>query len=249
MRSHHAPFLTLRPPARLPPPPPPATLPPPQLVVRRNPSPDPRFQPETATASLVSYDFKPGARALFLGRSHYGCMATVLPDASAGLTKKVGGWVGGRGWVSKDASQSMLGFCCCWSGFGAHNVRAARQTVQHPPHAAAAATPPTPLLPQGQQLVAGAAQRRSVFRVSLEPGPTNMATIAQAGAVWPHPVQSPATCAVAARMRSRCCRRPWRSPAVLQAFARVWCTKLGVSPPLLLLLPPTQILPLHPPSH
>lgn len=60
-----------------------------QLVVRRNPSPDPRFQPETATTSLVSYDFKPGARALFLGRSHYGCMATVLPDASAGLTKKV----------------------------------------------------------------------------------------------------------------------------------------------------------------
>jgi 5'-3' exoribonuclease 1 len=92
-----------------------------ELVVRRNPSPDPRFQPETATASLVSYDFKPGARALFLGRSHYGCMATVLPDASAGLTKK------------------------------------------------------------GQQLVAGAApQRRSVFRVSLEPGPTNMTTIAQA---------------------------------------------------------------------
>lgn len=68
-----------------------------QLVVRRNPSPDPRFQPETATASLVSYDFKPGARALFLGRSHYGCMATVLPDASAGLTKKVGcGWLSGR---------------------------------------------------------------------------------------------------------------------------------------------------------
>lgn len=68
--------------------------PPWQLVVRRNPSPDPRFQPETATTSLVSYDFKPGARALFLGRSHYGCMATVLPDASAGLTKKVGCGVG-----------------------------------------------------------------------------------------------------------------------------------------------------------
>lgn len=60
-----------------------------QLVVRRNPSPDPRFQPETVTSSLVSYDFKPGARALFLGRSHYGCVATILPDASAGLTKKV----------------------------------------------------------------------------------------------------------------------------------------------------------------
>ena len=60
-----------------------------QLVVRRNPSPDPRFQPETAAASLVSYDFRPGSRALFLGRSHYGCMATILPDASAGLTKKV----------------------------------------------------------------------------------------------------------------------------------------------------------------
>ena len=75
-------------------------------MVRRNPSPDPRFQPETAAASLVSYDFKSGSRALFLGRSHYGCMATILPDASAGLTKKVR-WVGmvlvggGSGW-------------CCW---------------------------------------------------------------------------------------------------------------------------------------
>jgi hypothetical protein len=59
--------------------------------VRRNPAPDPRFQPDTATSALTSYGFQPGARALFLGRAHYGCMATILPDASAGLTKKVGG--------------------------------------------------------------------------------------------------------------------------------------------------------------
>lgn len=60
-------------------------------MVRRNPAPDPRFQPETASASLAAYEFKPGALALFLGRSYYGCMATILPDASAGLTKTVGG--------------------------------------------------------------------------------------------------------------------------------------------------------------
>ncbi|KAL4425618.1 hypothetical protein ABPG75_009634 [Micractinium tetrahymenae] len=92
-----------------------------ELVVRRNPAPDPRFQPETASASLAAYEFKPGARALFLGRSYYGCMATILPDAGAGLTKK------------------------------------------------------------GQQLVAGGgqAERRTNFRIQLEPGPANSATIAQ----------------------------------------------------------------------
>ena len=31
-----------------------------------------------------------GARALYLGRTYYGCLATVLPPASAGMTKKVG---------------------------------------------------------------------------------------------------------------------------------------------------------------
>lgn len=92
-----------------------------ELVVRRNPAPDPRFQPETASASLAAYEFKPGARALFLGRSYYGCMATILPDASAGLTRT------------------------------------------------------------GQQLVAGGGQqgRRTNFRILLEPGPANSATIAQ----------------------------------------------------------------------
>ncbi|KAL4438007.1 hypothetical protein ABPG77_004228 [Micractinium sp. CCAP 211/92] len=90
-----------------------------ELVVRRNPAPDPRFQPETASASLAAYDFKPGARALFLGRSYYGCMATILPDASAGLTRT------------------------------------------------------------GQQLVAGQQGKRTNFRILLEPGPANSATIAQ----------------------------------------------------------------------
>ncbi|KAI3438723.1 hypothetical protein D9Q98_001143 [Chlorella vulgaris] len=90
-----------------------------ELVVRRNPAPDPRFQPETAAASLAAYDLKPGARALFLGRSHYGCLATVLPDASTGLTRK------------------------------------------------------------GKQLVAGGGGGTGPFRISLQPGPSNMATIAQ----------------------------------------------------------------------
>ena len=93
-----------------------------QLVVRRNPAPDPRFQPETAAASLASYDFKAGARALFLGRAHYGCHATILPDASGGLTR------------------------------------------------------------QGQQLAAGGGGRAGPFRVLVEPGPTNLAAVAQSGA-------------------------------------------------------------------
>ena len=31
-----------------------------------------------------------GSKALFLGRAHYGCLATVLPDSTPGLTRKVG---------------------------------------------------------------------------------------------------------------------------------------------------------------
>lgn len=64
-------------------------FPAPQLVLRRNPSPDPRFQPDTAAAALTGIDLEPGARALYLGRAHYGCLATVLPPVAAGMTKKV----------------------------------------------------------------------------------------------------------------------------------------------------------------
>ncbi|GAB4816899.1 hypothetical protein N2152v2_003945 [Parachlorella kessleri] len=59
-----------------------------QLVLRRNPSPDPRFQPEATAEALTGTDLTPGAKGLYLGRAHYGCLATVLPPASAGLTKK-----------------------------------------------------------------------------------------------------------------------------------------------------------------
>jgi 5'-3' exoribonuclease 1 len=57
-----------------------------QLTLRRNPAPDPRFEPEAAGAALAGATLAPGARAIFLGRAHYGCVATVLPDAAgAGL--------------------------------------------------------------------------------------------------------------------------------------------------------------------
>lgn len=100
-----------------------------QLVVRRNPAPDPRFQPETAAASLAGYDFKPGARALFLGRSYYGCMATILPDASAGLTKK----------VRARQLQRHVG--------GTVQQRRPSRTVRHAAHARSWGVPPTPLPP------------------------------------------------------------------------------------------------------
>eukprot|EP00887_Chlorella_sp_A99_P000906 scaffold5.g906.t1 len=66
--------------------PPPAR--PSPMVIRRNPSPDPRFQPEAAAAAAGTAQLRPGARALFLGRGYYGALATVLPDAAAGLTRR-----------------------------------------------------------------------------------------------------------------------------------------------------------------
>ena len=40
--------------------------------------------------ALGPLTFEVGQRAIFLGRAYYGCVATVLPDVSAGLTRKVG---------------------------------------------------------------------------------------------------------------------------------------------------------------
>jgi hypothetical protein len=59
-----------------------------QVTLRRNPAPDPRFQPDAVATSLSATALKDGSVALFLGRAHYGCLATVLPAASQGMTKK-----------------------------------------------------------------------------------------------------------------------------------------------------------------
>lgn len=59
------------------------------MVLRRNPSPDPRFQPDTVAAALAAVELTPGSKGLYLGRAHYGCIATVLPPVAAGMTRKV----------------------------------------------------------------------------------------------------------------------------------------------------------------
>ena len=59
-----------------------------QVTLRRNPSPDPRTDAALA-AGLASPQLVEGASALFLGRAHYGCVATVLPPNTVGLTRQV----------------------------------------------------------------------------------------------------------------------------------------------------------------
>lgn len=59
-----------------------------QMTLRKNPAPDPRFQPDTVSGALLSLNLKEGSKAVFLGRAHYGCIATVLPSAGLGMTKK-----------------------------------------------------------------------------------------------------------------------------------------------------------------
>lgn len=44
-----------------------------------NKAPDPRLDPGRATAQAGDIAFPPGSQAIFLGRIHYGCLATVLP--------------------------------------------------------------------------------------------------------------------------------------------------------------------------
>ncbi len=92
---------------------------------------------------------------------------------------------------------------------------------------------PLPFLsPQGQQLVAGGAQQqRSVFRVSLEPGPTNMNTIAQAGG--------------AADGGACMCKHVWLSICVMCASWAIVCMPMPcTSPPC---LPNAHSI--HPPLH
>ena len=40
---------------------------------------DPRMDVEAAKAKAGAIAFPPGTQVLFLGRAHYGCVATVLP--------------------------------------------------------------------------------------------------------------------------------------------------------------------------
>ncbi len=60
-----------------------------QASLRRNPAPDPRRDPSSVGSQLGALKFETGQKALFLGRAYYGCVATVLPPVTAGLTRKV----------------------------------------------------------------------------------------------------------------------------------------------------------------
>jgi hypothetical protein len=52
-------------------------------------APDPRLDPATAQGRAGAEQLEVGSRALFLGRAYFGCIATVLPDVSRGLSKQV----------------------------------------------------------------------------------------------------------------------------------------------------------------
>lgn len=52
-------------------------------------APDPRLDPATAQGRAGAGQLEVGSRALFLGRAYFGCIATVLPDVSRGLSKQV----------------------------------------------------------------------------------------------------------------------------------------------------------------
>ncbi len=88
-----------------------------QATLRRNVAPDPRLDPAAAAARLGALDFKPGGEALFLGRAHYGCAATVLPSASLGLNKQARAILGAaRGpkvvcWAGRHGARLPAGAC------------------------------------------------------------------------------------------------------------------------------------------
>lgn len=50
-----------------------------QMFIGRNLAPDPRMDVEAAKEKAGAISFPAGTKALFLGRAHYGCVATVLP--------------------------------------------------------------------------------------------------------------------------------------------------------------------------
>jgi 5'-3' exoribonuclease 1 len=64
-----------------------------QVTLRRNPSPDPRFQADGTTpidgAAVMGLEpLNEGDEVVFLGRAHYGCIAKVLPGGPRGLDKR-----------------------------------------------------------------------------------------------------------------------------------------------------------------
>jgi len=62
-----------------------------QVTLRRNPSPDPRFQADGSSDNSDVLGLEPlneGDQVIFLGRAHYGCIAKVLPGGPRGLNKK-----------------------------------------------------------------------------------------------------------------------------------------------------------------
>ena len=60
-----------------------------QASLRRNPAPDPRRDPSLVGSQVGSLTHEVGQKGLFLGRAYYGCVATVLPSVSPGLSRKV----------------------------------------------------------------------------------------------------------------------------------------------------------------
>lgn len=60
-----------------------------QASLRRNPAPDPRRDPTLVGSQVGALKYEVGQKGLFLGRAYYGCLATVLPSVSPGLSRKV----------------------------------------------------------------------------------------------------------------------------------------------------------------
>ena len=63
-----------------------------QMTLRKNPAPDPRFDPKLMGQenNLVWYDLKVGSKALFLGKAYYGCTAKIMHAGPLGRTKSAG---------------------------------------------------------------------------------------------------------------------------------------------------------------
>ena len=49
-----------------------------QVVLKHNESPDPRLDPSNPLHESQQW-LEPGAMAIFVGKAHFGCLATVLP--------------------------------------------------------------------------------------------------------------------------------------------------------------------------
>ena len=56
------------------------------MFIARNLAPDPRMDVQAAQDRAGAIAFPPGLQTLFLGRAHYGCVATVLPPLDGQVT-------------------------------------------------------------------------------------------------------------------------------------------------------------------